>query len=59
MILVIPEGVHAVVTVESGAANVNSGSGWSQSGNVYTQEGEGPTLTIIVKIGAGNLTLTR
>jgi hypothetical protein len=58
LILVIPEGVHAVVTVESGASNVNAGPGWSQSGNVYTQEGSGPTLTILVKTGAANLTLT-
>jgi hypothetical protein len=59
LILVIPEGVHAVVTVESGAANTNTGPGWSQSGQIYTQEGNGPTLTILVNIGAGNLTLTR
>ncbi|MEW6027861.1 MAG: toast rack family protein [Chloroflexota bacterium] len=59
LILVIPEGVNAHVTVESGVANINAGSGWSQSGNVYTQSGEGPTLTILVKTGAGNLTLTR
>ncbi len=59
VILVIPKGVRAVVTVESGAANVSFGPGWSQSGKVYTQEGEGPTLTILVNIGAGNLTLTR
>jgi len=59
MMLVIPEGVHAVVTVESGAANVNAGAGWAQSGNVYTQEGAGPTLTVLINIGAGNLTLTK
>ena len=59
LILVIPEGVHAVVTVESGAANVNAGTGWAQSGNVYTQEGEGPILTILINLGAGNLTLTK
>lgn len=59
VILVIPAGIHAVVTVEGGAANVNAGTGWSQSGNVYTQEGESPLLTILVNIGAGNLTLTK
>lgn len=59
IILVIPEGVRASVTVESGAANVNAGPGWSHSGKVYTQEGEGPLLTIMVNIGAGNLTLTK
>lgn len=59
IMLVIPEGVHAVVTVESGAANVNAGAGWDKNGNVYTQNGEGPTLTILINIGAGNLTLTK
>ena len=59
VILVIPEGVHAVVTVESGISNVNAAPGWTQSGSVYTQEGSGPTLTILVKTGAANLTLTR
>jgi hypothetical protein len=59
ILLVIPEGVHAVVTVDGGAANISTGSGWSQNGNVYTQEGEGPTLTILVNIGAGNLTLSK
>ena len=59
LIIVIPEGVHAVVTVESGAANVNVGAGWEKSGNTYTQAGEGPTLTILINIGAGNLTLTK
>ena len=58
MILVIPDGVKANVTVESGVSNVNAGSGWSQNGNQYTQTGSGPTLTFVVKTGAGNLTLT-
>ena len=58
VILVIPDGVKANVTVESGASNVNSGSNWSQSGNLYSQSGTSPTLTFIIKIGAGNLTLT-
>jgi len=57
--LIIPEGVHAVVTVDGGAANVTTGSGWSQSGDTYTQEGDGPILTILVNIGAGTLTLTK
>ncbi|MBL8101788.1 MAG: hypothetical protein JNM02_04595 [Anaerolineales bacterium] len=59
IILVIPEGVDAVVRVESGASNINAGSSWGQSGNVYRQKGEGPTLTFVVEMGAGNLTLTK
>ena len=48
----------ARVTVESGASNINAGPGWTQSGNVYSQTGSGPALTIVIKTGAGNLTLT-
>jgi hypothetical protein len=48
----------ANVTIESGASNVNAGSGWTQSGNLYTQSGSSPALSFIIKTGAGNLTLT-
>jgi hypothetical protein len=56
--LVIPEDVDARITVEGAAINVNHSSGWGQSNRTYTQEGSGPTLTIIVKMGAGNVTIT-
>jgi hypothetical protein len=58
-IIVVPEGVNAVVTVDSGASNINAGSGWEKNGKVYTQKGEGPTLTFVIEIGAGNITLTK
>jgi len=53
--LIIPEGVNAKVTVEGAALNINHGSGWSQNGQDYTQDGGGYTLTVIVKMAAGNL----
>ena len=56
--LVVPEGVDARVTVEGGPVNVNHSSGWAQSNHTYTQKGSGATLTIIVKVGAGNVTIT-
>jgi len=56
--LVVPEGVDARITVEGGPVNVNHSSGWGQSNRTYTQEGSGPTLTVIVKVGAGNVTIT-
>jgi hypothetical protein len=59
IIVIVPEDVDAVVTVDSGASNVSAGSGWSQNGDVYRQEGEGPTLTFVIEIGAGNVTLTK
>jgi hypothetical protein len=57
--LVIPQGVQAQVTVEGSLANVNVPQGWSKNGNVYTQSGSGPMLTILVQIGAGNLGISR
>ena len=56
--LIVPKNVDAEVTVESALVSINHSSGWSQNGNEYTQKGDGPTLTIIVKMAAGNLTIT-
>jgi hypothetical protein len=56
--LVIPEEVEAMVTVEGAALNISHGSGWAQSGQKYTQNGSGPTLTVVVKMAAGNLVIT-
>lgn len=56
--LVIPKGVNAKVTVESALVSVSASSNWSQNGSDYTQTGSGPTLTIIVKMAAGNLAIT-
>jgi hypothetical protein len=58
LMLVIPKNVDARVTVEGGAINVNHSSGWGQSNRTYTQDSSGPTLTILVKMGAGNVTIT-
>lgn len=58
IILVVPEGVNAVIKVDSGASNINAGPGWEQNGDTYTQDGDGPTLTFVVSIGAGNLTIS-
>jgi hypothetical protein len=59
LIVVVPEGVPAQVTVEGGLANVSTVSGWGQNGKTYTQSGSGPSLTMIIKMGAGNLTLSK
>ncbi|HSA99594.1 MAG TPA: toast rack family protein [Anaerolineales bacterium] len=56
--LVVPEDVNAVITVEGAALNVNHSSGWAQNGQKYTQKGETPMLTIVVKMSAGNLVIT-
>ena len=59
MTMVIPAGIPAQITVEGGLSNVTHDSGWIKNGNVYTQSGSGPQLTIVMRIGAGNLTITR
>ena len=57
--LVIPSGIPVQITVTGGLSNVSYGSGWTKNGNIYTQTGSGPQLTIVAEIGAGNLTITR
>jgi hypothetical protein len=56
--LIIPKDVNAKVAVESAAVNINHGSSWSQDGKNYMQEGNGHTLTFIVKMAAGNLLIS-
>lgn len=55
--LIIPEDVNAVVTIDSALADIHVGSGWSQKNDVYTQEGEGHTLTILINMGAGDVSI--
>jgi hypothetical protein len=57
--LVIPSGIPVQITVDGGLSNVTLDSSWTKNGNVYSQGGAGPQLTIVVEIGAGNLTITR
>ena len=57
--LVIPSGIPVQLTVDGGLSNITYDSGWTKNTNLYTQPGNGPQLTIVVHMGAGNLTLTR
>lgn len=57
--LVVPQNANVKMTVEAGLTNVSVPSGWAQNGNTYTQTGDGPTLTFVIKMGAGNLNITR
>jgi len=59
IILVIPANVNAMITTEGGVTNVHAAPGWTQNGNLYTQTGEGPTLTILIKTGAADITISR
>lgn len=55
--IIIPEGVNAQVTLDSGLSSVKTAGAWAQNGSVYTLTGGGPTITITVKMGAGTLNL--
>ncbi len=57
--LAIPVSVAAQVTVEGGLANVIAGTEWIKNGNMYTQSGSNPILTVVVEIGAGNLSIIK
>lgn len=55
--LVVPEGFSARVLFEGGLSNVETHGAWQKSGAEYVLNGSGPTLTITVDMGAGNLVL--
>jgi hypothetical protein len=55
--IVVPSGVPAQVVFEGGLSNVDSFGDWSKTGDTYAQEGSGPKLTMMVKLGAGTLEL--
>ena len=53
----IPPGTAARLTVTGGLSHVEYTGVWETSGNAYIIPGEGPTLTLEVEMGAGNLSL--
>ncbi len=55
--LVIPQGMNAQVVTSTGLMTVSAGAGWHQQGSTYSLTGSGNTVTINVKMGAGNLRL--
>jgi hypothetical protein len=55
--IIVPPGTAARLSIEGGLTNVDPSGEWRSSGSVYTLEGGGPTLTITVEMGAGNLEL--
>ena len=58
MTINIPPGIPAVVNVEGALNNVVVRGNWGGIEDTYTLAGNGPSLVINVKIGAGNLNLT-
>lgn len=58
LVITVPSGTAAQVSVTGGLTNVDVGGDWRSSGSdQYTLPGEGPMLTFTVDSGAGNLEL--
>ncbi|MGD8821620.1 MAG: toast rack family protein [Anaerolineales bacterium] len=55
--IIIPDGTSAVVEFDGGVSNVNTSGSWSHSGDTYTLEGSGPTITLRVSMGVGEFNL--
>lgn len=55
--IIVPNGANAQVTFDGGLSSVNMNGGWQQDGDIYTLSGNGPTITISVKMGVGTLNL--
>jgi hypothetical protein len=54
--IIVPEGTSVVLT-SNGLLSVTSTGDWEEDGDTYTVQGDGPTITIEVDMGAGNLIL--
>jgi hypothetical protein len=57
--IVIPAGTMAQVAVTGAITNINTQGTWTVNDKRYETSGSGPTLTIEVDMGLGNLTLVR
>lgn len=55
--LVVPVGMTAQVDVQGAISNVSTEGTWTVNDKHYEVAGSGPTLTITVNMGVGNLTL--
>jgi hypothetical protein len=57
LVIVVPKGASATVTVEGAVNSVHLDGSWAQSGQSYTLAGSGKTLTIAVTAGVGSVRL--
>jgi hypothetical protein len=54
--IIIPADTSVILTT-NGLLSVSASGSWEQDDNTYTLSGSGPTITIEVDMGAGNLVL--
>jgi len=55
--LEIPQGTPSAILISGGLTDVTTIGSWTQSGEVYRSQGDGPGLTIYLDMGLGSLTL--
>ena len=55
--LIIPENIPTTLDLEGSLTNVSTRGTWAGGGSTYSLAGQGPTLTFVIKLGAGNLEL--
>lgn len=59
MKLVLPQGVHSVVTMTSGLSNVSASGSWTITGSTYETGSGSPTINITVDMALGSLVLSQ
>lgn len=55
--VVVPQGTSAKLTLDGALTNVRPSGAWTRTRNLYSQPGEGPTITLVIKMGVGQLDL--
>ena len=53
----VPENANVKVVVGGGLSNVSVGGTWTTNGDTYQRSGSGPTITVNIEMGLGNLEL--
>jgi len=57
VIIIVPQGVPARVTMDGGLSSVTAQGAWQKSGGGYVLAGSGPGLNITITLGAGEVEL--
>lgn len=56
--IIIPPGIPTTLQIEGSLTNVDARGQWAGGASTYSLAGNGPTLTINITLGAGNLELS-
>ncbi|MBE9524185.1 MAG: hypothetical protein IMY76_03740 [Chloroflexi bacterium] len=53
----VPKNQKVEILLEGGLSNISTRGNWEISNNTYSLNGDGPTISITIEMGAGNLVL--